>query len=109
MIITEPAQAAASYLQMGITPVPVTSRGKAPSISGWPDFRPDANKLTEYFPTDSNIGLLLGSASNHLVSIDMDWDECGLLYDLFFPDTPVFCRAINGIGGDTQRHWRQQY
>lgn len=97
MLGDRPVQIAGKYLSMGIVPVPVTQKGKKPSISGWTEFRPDVSEIPKYFNGMSNIGLLLGSASNNLVSIDMDWEECAQLYDLFFPDTPVYGRLINGV------------
>lgn len=96
MIEETPVQVAGNYLEMGIVPVPVDPKGKKPSIPRWSQFRPTANQLPKYFKNESNIGMLLGSASNQLITIDLDWIECGSLYDLFLPETPVFGRVIDG-------------
>ena len=68
-----PLEAARTYMQVGMCPIPVAHREKAPTINGWPSLRIEDGDLPRYFGADQqNIGIILGEASSGLVDIDLD-------------------------------------
>jgi hypothetical protein len=98
--------AAALYLSRGRSPIPLPSASKRPLLDGWQNLRPTASDLDTLFPPgrDSNIGLLLGSASNGLVDIDLDAAETRSIADEFLPPTDW----ISGRAGSPRCHrWYQ--
>lgn len=85
---TTPAAAARWHLSEGRQPVPVAKRDKRPcGGAAWHLQRYAPEDLSEAFPQDGNIGLLLGSASGGLVDIDLDCDEAQALGRIYLPST----------------------
>jgi transposase len=65
--------AARAYIRRGWRPVPVPFREKAPRALDWQTLRLDERTLAEHFNGQlSNVGVLLGEPSDHLVDIDLD-------------------------------------
>lgn len=95
-----PADAARRYLDLGYRVVPVLSASKTCALRTWPTLRLRAEDLPRYFSADSNIGIILGEPSGHLVDIDLDCDEATQLADYFLPHTA----AITGRTGAPGRH-----
>src|SRR6516225_881443 len=75
--------------------VPVPFRQKGPRLKGWQHLRIDSAELvTRYFPDQTNIGVILGSASGGLVDVDLDCVEALAISDGVLPKTgSVFGRA----------------
>jgi hypothetical protein len=75
--------------------VPVPFREKGPRLKGWQHLRFDSAELvTRYFPDQTNIGVILGSASGGLVDVDIDSTEGLASSDRILPKTgSVFGRA----------------
>jgi hypothetical protein len=102
----DPRSAAALYLSRGRSPIPLPSASKRPVLDGWQNLRPTAADLDTLFPPGraSNVGLLLGSASNGLVDIDLDADEARCIADGFLPPTAW----VSGRAGSPRCHrWYQ--
>ena len=58
--------------------IPVKPKEKAPAITGWQSLTIEATKRDDYwaaFSDESNIGVVLGSASGGLCTVDLDSDE----------------------------------
>ena len=75
---TDAGAAARAYVERGFAPIPVPHLAKRAVLTDWPKLRihrPD--EVDAHFPADrpSNIGLLLGTASNGLVDVDLDSPE----------------------------------
>lgn len=60
------------YLRRGWRVVPVEYKGKKPIVEDWPNFIIDVAKVHEWFSTKSNVGVVLGKASDWLVDVDLD-------------------------------------
>ena len=75
--------------------IPIPHRSKAPVLVAWQTLRLDLDDLPRYFNGEpSNIGVLLGEPSGHLVDIDLDAPEAVALADGFLPTTrSVFGRT----------------
>lgn len=83
-----PIDVARSYLDRGWMPVPVPFRTKRPVISEWQHFAISDDDLPTHFNnTSQNVGVLLGTASNGLVDIDLDCSQAIYLADQFLPAT----------------------
>lgn len=83
-----PLEAATRALERGWSPIPIPAGSKAPDFDGWEQTRyASAVQLEEAFPDDSNIGVLLGAASNGLVDIDLDSPEARRLAPSLLPRT----------------------
>ena len=81
------------YTKLGYTVIPIIRKEKRPSISGWNNRRSEEFDPTEFGPS-SNIGIVLGDASEGLVDIDIDSSEALRIAHLFLPETDwVFGRA----------------
>jgi cell division septation protein DedD len=92
-------EAAERYAARGWTPIPIPPRQKAPDFLRWQ--RVTREKALELFvAADSNVGILLGSASSGLVDIDLDCPEAVELAPLFLPPTATFGRASK-----PRSHW----
>jgi DNA polymerase-1 len=81
--------AAGYYLDLGRVPIPVPYREKKPVRKEWQKLRPTTDDLADLFPTEepSNIGLLLGQASNNLADVDLDIPEAVVVAPFFLPTT----------------------
>src|SRR5205085_6175872 len=72
------------YLSRGFTPIPVKFRSKIPTRTNWPQIRPTHDELHALFGNQqTNVGIVLGTASGGLVDIDID-DQDGLRFAPYF-------------------------
>lgn len=79
--------AAIKSLDRGWAPLPILRGSKAPTIAGWPELRfGSEHELADAFE-DSNIGLILGAASQGLVDVDLDCPEALRLAPSLLPHT----------------------
>jgi len=67
--------------------IPLQHGKKAPQDAEWQHLRISEQDLPQHFRNGSNIGVLLGEASNGLVDVDLDTDEAIALADEFLPPT----------------------
>ena len=83
-----PIDVARSYLDRGWMPVPVPFRTKRPVLLEWQNFTVCDDDLPAHFSNQKlNVGVLLGTASNGLVDIDLDCAQAIHLADRFLPAT----------------------
>src|SRR5262249_32810163 len=67
-------EAARYYLDLGLLPIPVPWREKAPKLDDWPNLRLGLADLPRYFNgAPANIGILLGN--NGAADIDLDCSQ----------------------------------
>lgn len=67
--------------------VPIPRRQKAPVLKNWPQLRLEFSELEEAFGENDNIGIILGTASEGLVDIDIDASEALVAAREFLPPT----------------------
>ena len=84
-------QAAEKYLAEGLHLVVVRERSKVPLSKAWQNAEPKP----EHFGAVSNIGVLVGEKSGHLIDLDLDVPEARALsgHDCFFGGLPAFRRT----------------
>jgi hypothetical protein len=88
------ADFARTYIRRRCAPVPIPFGQKGPKGSSWPELRVTEDNVDRYFIEPCNIGIILGSASNGLVDVDIDCQEAQPVADRFLPPTKsVFGRA----------------
>jgi hypothetical protein len=90
-----------------LLPIPLKTKG--PRINGWqkltfadtqtPEYQ---RMLLECVKRGGNIGVLLGPASNHLKTIDIDDDE---LADMFVGDNPILAKTFRTHGARGYNFW----
>lgn len=95
-----PLAYARGYLRRGFRVVPVPEGQKAPVLKNWQHLCLTEADLPEYFSNRSNIGLLVGEPSGHLVDIDLDCPVARLLAADFLPETDL----ISGRPGSPKSH-----
>jgi putative DNA primase/helicase len=94
--IYEPVNAAISYMEKGYCPIPVEAKSKKPINKEWQKLKISQEEAPEYFSNNSNIGIVLGTASGNLVDVDLDHPDAVLFASHFFPETnSVFGRPSN--------------
>lgn len=86
--------AAERYIAEGWRIVPVPIGEKAPIEPGWPDTDWSSSKI------DGNVGVILGSVSNHLCDVDLDAHWALALAPHFLPPTATFGRKSK-----PRSHW----
>ena len=81
--------AAAAYLRQGYVPVPIDSRTKCCTVSGWDQTRLDSFNLDKLFPEGcrKGIGILNGEPSGGLIDVDLDCPEARAAAELLLPPT----------------------
>ena len=90
------------YLNRGYSPIPVQYQTKKPLIRDWTQRGLiNAGNIDQHFSDDTNIGIVLGDASNGLVDIDIDADDGLDLASYFLPPTDM------KFGRESRRgsHW----
>lgn len=95
------AEAANDYLSAGWQPLPLRPLSKIPVVSEWQYSRVTVEEIPNLFPPDANIGLLLGSASNDLVDVDLDSQEAIALALAFLPVT----KFVSGRASKPRSHF----
>lgn len=81
--------------------VPIPFRTKRPVIDGWQDLRLALDDLHHHFSGRSNVGVLLGEASNWLIDVDLDHALAVGLAPEFLPATD----SIFGRKSKQRSHW----
>src|SRR5215471_20182131 len=89
------------YITRGWRIIPVPPGEKKPIIPGWPDLRIGENDLSNYFESESNIGLLLGEVSGGLIDVDLDCEEALRLARIYLPNTEL----VHGRPSKPDSHW----
>jgi putative DNA primase/helicase len=86
-----------------MTPIPVKFKDKKPTISGWQNRTLNNTDIAIDFPegVKQNIGIVLGTASDGLVDIDLDCVEAVRIADRFLPKTGM----VFGRDGRPNSHW----
>jgi len=98
-------EVASAYADLGWRVVPVLPRGKAPGWNGrmqagWQHLQLEPSDLAAYFAADSNVGVLLGEPSGHLIDVDLDCSEAIDLAPKFLPPSWCFGRTSK-----PRSHW----
>src|SRR5262245_28645056 len=95
--------AAECYLRLGLVPIPVPWRNKAPHVKDWQHLRPTLADLDGLFPPGValNVGLLLGTPSGGLIDIDLDAPEAVTAAPLLLPATGW----VSGRSSKPRSHW----
>jgi len=94
-------EAAFHAFEQGWSPVPILKGTKRPAHSDWTTTRYKTKNEIESAFKDSNLGVLLGDASNGLIDIDLDSPEAEVLADGFLPMT----RMIHGRESSLRSHY----
>lgn len=92
---------ATEYTGYRWSPLPVPFREKGPRIKEWQKLRLTAADVPHWFQQYSNIGVLLGEASNGLIDVDLDHPLARELAPQFLPATG----RIFGRNGNQRSHW----
>ncbi|MGD9791123.1 MAG: bifunctional DNA primase/polymerase [Phycisphaerales bacterium] len=95
-----PLEASLEYVRHGYAVVPLLPRSKRPAVAGWPKLRLTEADLGAFFTENSNIGLILGDASEGLVDVDLDTEDAVAIAERFLPVT-----AVTGREGRPRSHW----
>lgn len=83
--------------------IPVPKGGKGPKIKAWQKLTLSDMTAEHYAKLDGqNIGVLLGSASNHLISIDADSDD---FLESFLSVNPLFRESLISRGARGGNVW----
>jgi hypothetical protein len=100
--LSVPGQQALEWLTRGFAPIPVPYGSKRPVIDAWPDLRVSGTDLAEHFNgARQNVGVLLGTASDGRVCVDLDCAEAVALAPLFLPPTGL----VHGRPKNPRSHW----
>jgi len=99
--MTPIVEAAIHCFEQGWSPVPIVKGKKRPAVEDWPNTRYKTKNEIEAAFEDSNLGVILGDASNGLIDIDLDSDEAISLADGFLPVT----RMIHGRKTSPRSHY----
>ncbi len=90
------------FRSQGFAVIPIPVGKKAPELAAWQRLVIPEPELSNYFNgKPSNIGLLLGEASDGLTDVDLDSSEARELADVFLPATT----AIFGRASSPRSHW----
>jgi hypothetical protein len=100
-MIDSAQDAAKAYFELGLRIVPIPKGEKAPRLKDWPNLRIPKDDIGSRFGADSNIGVLLGEPSGHLVDVDLDCREAVALAPRLLPPTS----AIFGRRSKRDSHW----
>ncbi len=93
---------AAEYITLGFSVIPVSFKGKNPTIPEWQNLRIGTADIESWFPVEaSNIGVILGSPSGGLVDIDLDDNGALQFAKAFLPSTDM----VFGRASRSSSHW----
>src|SRR5689334_23551786 len=83
-----PLDVALSYIDRGLSPIPVPHRRKGPVIDDWEGLEITAENAGRYFNGGlQNIGVRTGPPSGDIVDVDLDCGEALALADSYLPRT----------------------
>jgi len=87
-----PSETAQEYKRRGYCPIPVLPQSKKVILPDWKNAKFTEEEIKKVFLSDSNVGIILGEPSNHLVDIDIDCDLGLGITHLLPPTGSVFGR-----------------
>ncbi len=93
MVTHDARVTARNYIRKGLCPVPMLAGSKNPGATGWQDLRLTEADVDNEVAEDSNIGIILGAPSRHIVDIDLDCPEAIMAARDLLPETRRFGRA----------------
>ena len=80
----------------GFCPIPVPFGQKRPNAVAWNSIRVTRDSIPKFFPSQSNVGIILGDPSGGAVDIDIDSQAARIAADVFLPETnAVYGRTSN--------------
>ena len=94
------ADAAARYIQRGLTVVPVPPGSKNPQRPGWERLRISLEEVPRYFDDSQNIGIHVGKPSGWRVDVDLDALETRKVAGRFLEPT-----LTSGRASAPDSHW----
>jgi hypothetical protein len=94
------ADAAARYIERGLTVIPVPPRSKNPNRAGWESLRIRPEEITRYFSNGQNIGIHTGEPSGWCVDVDLDAPDVRQIAGRFLPPT-----LTSGRPSAPDSHW----
>jgi hypothetical protein len=94
------ADAAARYIQRGLTVVPVPPGSKNPQRPGWERLRISLEDVPRYFDDSQNIGIHVGAPSGWRVDVDLDAPETRKVAGRFLEPT-----LTSGRASAPDSHW----
>jgi hypothetical protein len=94
------AEAAARYIERGLTVVPVPPGSKNPQRPGWERLRIAAEDAPRYFDNGQNIGIHVGEPSGWRVDVDLDGPETRKVAGRFLEPT-----LTSGRASAPDSHW----
>jgi len=97
---TGPREAAQTYAELGWVTVPLPARDKRPQLPEWQRRRLSDVQPSEYTPS-SNLGIILGAPSGHLVDVDLDCAEALAVAPLLLPSTGM----VHGRASRPRSHY----
>lgn len=92
--LLQSAHIAASWLELGIQPVPLAPRSKKPSGGiGWNKLKVTPDTVSKFFADGENVGGLWGDPSNGIIDVDLDCEEASEVASIFLPETFIYGRS----------------
>src|SRR4051812_37611967 len=82
-------EAARKYKEAGFRPIPLNPNTKRPTEANWPEQVVDWQNIERVFGPNTNVGIVLGTASGGLVDVDLDSPGALKLADLLLPKTEM--------------------
>src|SRR5829696_6651379 len=95
-----PLEAAREYTRRGWATIPLVPGQKGAHLEKWQTLRLTEPELPQFFKPDSNVGVLLGTASGGLVDVDCDTPEAIKCAHYLLPKT-----LISGRGQLKSHFW----
>ncbi len=93
---------AVDYHNRGYCPIPIPFQQKAPKLDKWQAKRWNSiDEVRQNFSQLSNIGVLLGEPSGHLIDVDLDHSLAVELAPIYLPSTA----AVFGRAGKRKSHY----
>ena len=84
---SNPLDAVRDYVRQGFSVLPIPRGTKAPQRANWPNLRISEAELPQFFGSDENVGIILGTPSGGLCDVDLDSHEAVGVASFFLPQT----------------------
>lgn len=97
-------EAALNAYDQGWSPIPILKGEKRPAHSDWQNTKYKSRDEIESAFEGRNVGLLVGTASNNLIDVDLDSEEASALASSFLPST----RMVHGRESSPRSHYWYQ-
>jgi Bifunctional DNA primase/polymerase, N-terminal len=88
--------------------VALRPRSKAPAQHAWQELRIGEDAIDATFQPNSNIGLLMGAASDGLVDVDLDSSEAQIAAENLLPFTPMMFGRADEVEHGRYTHYLYQ-